>query len=92
MLGLVVTAHLFRTFPDLREGDLARIKAAVVSSVALLFVAGRLDVNRLGGPSFLPKVSADALEGLSMKAKAWTYFVSVGVVAWMRLTRVWASP
>jgi hypothetical protein len=38
----------------------------------LLFVAGRLDLHRLGGPSFLPKVSADALEGLSMKEKAWT--------------------
>jgi hypothetical protein len=29
-------------------------------------------VNRLGGPSFLPEFSADALEGLSMKEKAWT--------------------
>ncbi|MFO0889498.1 MAG: PSD1 and planctomycete cytochrome C domain-containing protein [Isosphaeraceae bacterium] len=38
----------------------------------LLFVAGRLDANRLGGPSFLPNVPADALEGLSMKEKAWT--------------------
>ena len=38
----------------------------------LLFVGNRLDLGRMGGPSFLPKVSADALEGLSMKEKAWT--------------------
>ncbi|MCO6458231.1 MAG: PSD1 domain-containing protein, partial [Pirellulaceae bacterium] len=37
---------------------------------ALLSVAGRLD-QRLGGPSFRPTVSPEALEGLSRKAAAW---------------------
>jgi hypothetical protein len=38
---------------------------------ALLVAAGRLRVNPMGGPSFAPDISADALEGLSMKGAAW---------------------
>jgi hypothetical protein len=39
---------------------------------ALLASSGALDRSRLGGPGFVPDVSPDALEGLSMKDKAWT--------------------
>ncbi len=38
---------------------------------ALLHATGELDLH-LGGPSFYPTISADALEGLSRKAAAWT--------------------
>ena len=38
---------------------------------ALLQAGGRLDASRVGGPSFLPEIAADALEGLSMKGNAW---------------------
>jgi len=38
---------------------------------SLLFASGRLDLGRIGGPSFAPDIPADALEGLSMKAAAW---------------------
>jgi hypothetical protein len=38
---------------------------------ALLAVSGELDLARRGGPSFAPTISAEALEGLSMKANAW---------------------
>ena len=38
---------------------------------ALLAASGELDL-RLGGPSFFPTISAEALEGLSRKAAAWT--------------------
>ncbi|MGE3310486.1 MAG: PSD1 and planctomycete cytochrome C domain-containing protein [Limisphaerales bacterium] len=38
---------------------------------SLLWVAGNLDLTRMGGPSFAPVIGADALEGLSMKAEAW---------------------
>ncbi len=37
----------------------------------LLAASGRLDLTRVGGPSFLPDISADALEGLSTKSNAW---------------------
>jgi hypothetical protein len=37
---------------------------------AMLAASGELDL-RLGGPSFAPPVSREALEGLSMKAGAW---------------------
>ncbi len=37
---------------------------------ALLLASGRLD-RKLGGPSFKPDISAEALEGLSRKSAAW---------------------
>ena len=39
---------------------------------SLLFVAGQLDLDKRGGPSFAPTIPADALEGLSMKGNAWS--------------------
>ncbi|MGE3818601.1 MAG: PSD1 and planctomycete cytochrome C domain-containing protein [Isosphaeraceae bacterium] len=39
---------------------------------ALLTASGALDRGAIGGPSFLPEIAPDALEGLSMKDKAWT--------------------
>jgi ribonuclease-3 len=49
VLGLVVTDHLYRSFPDLPEGDLARVRAAVVSTLALAPVARQLGL----GPALL---------------------------------------
>ncbi|MBL9166704.1 MAG: PSD1 domain-containing protein [Verrucomicrobiales bacterium] len=37
----------------------------------LLSVSGTLDLRKMGGPSFAPVISPDALEGLSMKGQAW---------------------
>jgi ribonuclease III len=45
VLGLVVTDHLFRTYPDLPEGELAKVRAALVSSFALAEVAAELDIG-----------------------------------------------
>lgn len=39
VLGVVVTEHLYRTYPDLPEGELARMRAATVSQKALARVA-----------------------------------------------------
>jgi ribonuclease-3 len=39
VLGLVVTDHLYRSFPTLPEGDLARVRAAIVSGLGLAPVA-----------------------------------------------------
>jgi ribonuclease-3 len=45
VLGLVVADHLYRAFPDLTEGDLARLRASVVSTEALAPVAAELGVG-----------------------------------------------
>ncbi|SDU84712.1 ribonuclease-3 [Microlunatus sagamiharensis] len=45
VLGLVVTEHLYTTYPDLSEGQLAKLRAAVVNSRALADVARGLDLG-----------------------------------------------
>lgn len=45
VLGLVVTEHLYRAYPDLSEGDLAKMRAATVSQRALARVARTLDLG-----------------------------------------------
>jgi ribonuclease-3 len=47
VLGLVVTEHLFTSFPDLSEGQLAKLRAAVVNSRALADVARSLGLGSL---------------------------------------------
>lgn len=47
VLGLVVTEHLYTTYPDLSEGQLAKLRAAVVNSRALADVARALDLGSL---------------------------------------------
>lgn len=45
VLGLVVTDHIFATYPRLNEGQLAKLRAAVVSSVSLALVARDLELG-----------------------------------------------
>ena len=45
VLGLVVTESLYRTHPDLSEGRLAKLRAAVVNARALAEVAGTLGLG-----------------------------------------------
>jgi ribonuclease-3 len=45
VLGLVVTDLAYRRFPDLPEGDLAKLRAATVNMSALAEVAEELDVG-----------------------------------------------
>ena len=45
VLGLVVADHLFRTRPDLPEGDLTRIRAALVCEGSLVEVARSLGLG-----------------------------------------------
>jgi ribonuclease-3 len=73
VLGIVVTDHLFRTYPELPEGALAKVRASVVSAAALSEVAIEL---RLGEALLLgkgedssggrekPSILADALEAV----------------------------
>lgn len=51
VLGVIVTEHLFQVFNSWPEGDLAKLRAAVVSGTALARVARSLDIGsyiRLG--------------------------------------------
>ncbi len=73
VLGLVVTDYLFRTYPDLPEGELAKVRASVVNSAALAEVAAELGVGEamlLGkgedqsGGREKPSILADAMEAL----------------------------
>jgi ribonuclease-3 len=45
VLGLVVTDHIYRTYPDLPEGELAKVRASVVNANVLAQVATQLDLG-----------------------------------------------
>lgn len=73
VLGLVVTDHIFRTYPELPEGELAKVRASVVSAAALAEVALELGLGptlRLGkgedasGGREKPSILADATEAV----------------------------
>ncbi|HET7651481.1 MAG TPA: ribonuclease III [Acidimicrobiales bacterium] len=73
VLGLVVTDHIFRTYPDLPEGELAKVRAAVVNAGALAELAAELELGRalhLGkgedasGGREKPSILADAMEAV----------------------------
>ena len=73
VLGLIVTEELYRRHPDLPEGQLAKLRAAVVNSRALAEVARGLGVGdylRLGrgeeasGGRDKSSILADAVEAL----------------------------
>ncbi len=73
VLGVVVTEYLYRTYPDLPEGRLAKLRAAVVNAQSLAALARRL---RLGDELLLGRgeistggadkasILADSLEAL----------------------------
>jgi ribonuclease-3 len=84
VLGLIVTDHIYGAFPDLPEGELAKVRAAVVSAAALAEVAAGLELGDallLGkgeassGGREKPSILADALEavlGLVYLHGGWT--------------------
>src|SRR5881394_730740 len=73
VLGLVITEELYRRHPDLPEGQLAKLRAAVVNSRALADVARGLDLGRFlrlgrgeeaSGGRDKSSILADAVEAL----------------------------
>ncbi len=73
VLGLVVTNHLYGTYPAFPEGELAKARAAVVNSAALAEVASELGLGSavlLGrgedasGGRYKPSILADAAEAV----------------------------
>ena len=73
VLGMIVADHLYRTFPDLPEGDLTRIRANLVCEGSLVLVAKEWDLGRFlklgkgenacGGRS-RPSILADAVDAV----------------------------
>lgn len=45
VLGLVITDYLFRTYPDLSEGHLAKMRSAIVNAQSLARIAAPLDIG-----------------------------------------------
>ena len=73
VLNCVIAAELFRTFPQLAEGDLSRLRASLVNQQSLFEIAQHNDLGaqlRLGdgelksGGARRPSILADALEAL----------------------------
>ena len=73
VLGLVVTDMAYRTYPDLPEGSLAKLRAAIVNMMALADVARSLDLGRIvllgkgeeqSGGRDKSSILADALEAV----------------------------
>jgi ribonuclease-3 len=73
VLGLAVTDHLMASLPDAPEGELAKVRAAVVSAPTLARLAQQLGLGRdlrlgrgeeLSGGSTKPSILADAVEAV----------------------------
>jgi len=73
VLGLVVTVHIYEEYPELPEGELAKVRASVVNAEVLAETAERIGV----GPALLlgkgeagsggatkPSILADAMEAV----------------------------
>ena len=96
VLGFVVSAHITQTFTDLSEGELSRLKNAVVSAKALAPIAENLrlgDYLRLGvgeertGGRTKPNLLADSFE-----AVLGAIYVSAGIEAATEFLRVQVFP
>lgn len=73
VLGVIVTEYLYRSYPDLPEGQLAKLRANVVSAVSLAQVARKLQIGpmiKLGhgeigtGGQRKTSILADTMEAL----------------------------
>lgn len=73
VLGLVVNDHIYRTYPELAEGKMARIKSAVVSEESLATAARAIRLGSLilfskgeknSGGGRRPSTLSDAMEAL----------------------------
>ena len=73
VLGLVVAEYGFRRFPEMPEGELAKVRAAVVNARVLAEVADELDIGdalllgkgeEASGGRTKPSILADALEAV----------------------------
>ncbi|MGQ9532633.1 MAG: ribonuclease III [Desulfotomaculales bacterium] len=96
VLELVISEHLFRQYPDREEGDLTRMRAAVVCEPSLVRAARALDLGsalRLGrgeerdGGRERPSILADAFEAL-----LGAVYLDRGLDAARRVALTWLAP
>ena len=73
VLGMVVADHLYRTHPNMPEGELTRTRAALVCEESLVEVAAELNLGEYlrlgkgeesGGGRKRPSIQADAVEAV----------------------------
>ena len=73
VLGMVVADHLYRTHPNMPEGELTRTRAALVCEDSLVEVAAQLELGQYlklgrgedaGGGRKRPSIQADAVEAV----------------------------
>jgi ribonuclease-3 len=73
VLGLVVTDYIYRTFPHLPEGELAKVRASVVNAGVLAELATEIELGEfvllgkgegLSGGREKPSILADAMEAV----------------------------
>lgn len=96
VLGFVVTSHIYETLTDLPEGEMTKVKNAVVSARALAVIAGALGIGDylLLGKGELatdgrnkPNLLADAFEAILGAA-----FISLGYDAAKHLVEKFVFP
>lgn len=73
VLGLVVADHCFRCYPELPEGGLAKVRAAVVNTAVLAEIGAEMDLGRFlllgrgehaSGGRHKPSILANTVEAL----------------------------
>ncbi len=73
ILGMVVAEHLYRNFPDRREGELTRMRADMVCETSLAAIANNISLGNhlllghgeeLGGGRDRVSILADAVESI----------------------------
>lgn len=83
VLGFAVTDYLYRTFAELPEGDLAKLRAALVSTRALARIARSLEIGahiRLGEGELRTKgAEKDSILADTMEALIGAAYLSAGL-------------
>jgi ribonuclease-3 len=96
VLGVIVTERLFRVYPDRSEGQLARLRAAVVSGHALAQLARDLDLGpliKLGkGEIATHGDDKDSILADTVEAIIGATHLSGGFTASTRLVGHWLGP
>jgi ribonuclease-3 len=67
VLGLIVTEHIYKMYPDLSEGQLSLLRSVIVGHTCLAEVAEKLELGsylRLGNASVSPALLEDAIEAV----------------------------
>jgi ribonuclease III len=98
VLGLVVTDYIYRAFPHLPEGELAKVRASVVNAGVLAELATEIELGTfvllgkgegLSGGREKPSILADAMEALIAAVYLDAgYDHAAGVVMWHWADRV----